>query len=134
MSVVSTAHITTIPRFAAHTVVLESQFSSPSLDGLVDDGSSDFFNFSTGRRNVSSLHTVFKLFPRHDLLQVLFNFGRSMVELTHNPTDEVELDFKLSSLGPGNSPGFVWAAVAKDELAKIKSSRWDLVSSGVFSD
>ncbi|TDL29497.1 DUF1682-domain-containing protein [Rickenella mellea] len=107
----------------SHFTLLSQQFSSPTFAGLVPDGYSDFFNFSTGRRGVASLHTVFALMPRHDLLQMLFMFGRSLIELNYNPTDEVELDFKLSST---NTPGFVWAVVAKDELSKVKDGRWDL--------
>lgn len=106
--------------------MLEQQFSKPSVDGLSKDGSSDFFNFSTGRRNVASLHTIFTLRPRHDLFQFLFQTGRTLVDLQYRPKDDIQLDFKLL---PGAVPqDFVWAIVAKDELLSIKDSRWDLVS------
>jgi hypothetical protein len=115
--------------------LLTQQFSKPTVAGLVPDGYSDFFSFSTGRRNIASLHVVFKLIPRHDLLQRAYQFIWSCADLTYNPKDELELDFKLFT-GP-NSPTFVWAAVNKDYLPKIKDTRWDLVRrtlSHVFSN
>lgn len=89
------------------------------------DGYTDFFNFSTGRRNVASLHTIFALRPRHDLMQWAFQFGRTFVDLQYRPQDDIQLDFRLA---PGALPhDFVWAVIAKDELLSIKDSRWDLV-------
>lgn len=113
-------------RFAAHLPILEQQFSRPrGRTGLTQDGRSDFFNFSTGRRNVTSLHTIFTLRPRHDLLQWAFQIGRTFVDLQYRPQDDIQLDFRLAS---GALPyDFVWAVVAKDELLSIKNDRWDLV-------
>ncbi|KIL70039.1 hypothetical protein M378DRAFT_156101 [Amanita muscaria Koide BX008] len=108
----------------AHLPIYEQQFSTPSKGGLVEDGHSDFFNFSTGRRNVESLHTIFRLRPRHDLLQWAFQTGRTFVDLHYNPKDEIQLDFKLA---PGAlAHNLVWAVVAKDELRNVKEDRWDL--------
>lgn len=74
---------------------------------------------------MASLHTVFTLQPRHDLLQWLFQTGRTLVDLHYRPTDDIQLDFKLL---PGALPNdFVWAIVAKEELRSIKNDRWDLV-------
>lgn len=92
---------------------------------MTADGFSDFFIFSTGRRNVASLHTVFTLRPRHDLFQWIFQIGRTLVDLQYRPRDDIQLDFKLSP--DALSSDFVWAVVAKDELGTIKDSRWDLV-------
>ncbi|KDQ64524.1 hypothetical protein JAAARDRAFT_145351 [Jaapia argillacea MUCL 33604] len=105
----------------AHLPVLATQFSRPTNGGLTADGYSDFFNFSTGRKNVTSLHTVFTLRPRHDLGQYLFQVLWSFVDLKFTPKDEILLDFELS-----HGPDFVWGVVAKDELANIKDTRWDL--------
>ncbi|KAF8076408.1 hypothetical protein FPV67DRAFT_1405871 [Lyophyllum atratum] len=111
--------------FNAHIPILEKQFSKPlGKTGLTKDGYSDFFNFSTGRRNVMSLHTVFTLKPRHDFLQWLYQFGRTFVDLQYRPKDDVTLDFRLSA-GALNQD-FVWAVVAKEELLSIKDDRWDL--------
>ncbi|KAF8204994.1 hypothetical protein BJ912DRAFT_1073594 [Pholiota molesta] len=92
--------------------------------GLTHDGYSDFFNFSTGRRNVASLHTVFTFRPRHDFAQWAFQLGRTFVDLQYRPTDDIQLDFKLA---PGAfADNFVWAVVAKDELLSVTDGRWDL--------
>lgn len=112
-------------RLKTYLPLYESQFTRPSVKGLVSDGNSDFFNFSTGRRNIATLHTVFTLRPRHDLLYWLFETGRTLIDLHYRPVDDVQLDFTLAS---GVLPtGFVWAVVAKDELLTIKDDRWDLV-------
>lgn len=89
------------------------------------DGYSDAFNFSTGRRNIASLHTIFILRPRHDFFQWAFQTGRTFVDLQYRPRDNLQLDFKLSS-GALNE-NFVFAIVAKDELLSVKDGRWDLV-------
>ncbi|KAJ3785455.1 hypothetical protein GGU10DRAFT_354804 [Lentinula aff. detonsa] len=104
--------------------LLKDQFSSPYVNGLVRDGHSDFFTFSTGRKNVASLHTIFKLKPYHDLAQTLFQTFWSLVDLQYNPKNDLQLDFKLfPSVLPHD---FVWAIVVKDELKSIKDGRWDL--------
>jgi len=111
--------------FDAHKSILEQQFSKPQgKSGLTADGFSDSFNFSTGRRNVASLHTIFTLRPRHDLFQWIFQIGRTLVDLQYRPKDDIQLDFKLSP--DALSSDFVWSVVAKDELVAIKDSRWDL--------
>ncbi|KAJ7180110.1 hypothetical protein C8R43DRAFT_388128 [Mycena crocata] len=107
---------------AVHMPVFEQQFSKPR--NLIQDGYSDFFNFSTGRRNVASLHTVFALRPRHDFFQWAFQTGRTFIDLQYRPTDDLQLDFKLL---PGVlSHDFVWAVVSKDDLLSVKNDRWDL--------
>ncbi|PCH41010.1 DUF1682-domain-containing protein [Wolfiporia cocos MD-104 SS10] len=114
--------------FDAHFPLLESQFSKPTENGLVKDGNSDWFNYSTGRRALASLHTTFTLRPRHDLLQYAFQIGRGLVELEYKVYDEVELDFTFRQPAGRESvvPDCVWAVVAKDEIKSIRSRRWDL--------
>lgn len=114
-------------RLNAHLPLLEQQFSKPSsAGGLVSDGYSDFFNFSTGRRNVTSLHSVLTLLPRHDLAKMAWRYAWGMIELVYTSEDEIELDFKLSP--SSTTPGFVWGVVSKECLKTIKQDRWDLVS------
>ena len=120
-------------RLQAHLDILEKQFSRPTATGargdaaaLTSDGYSDFFAFSTGRRGVASLHTVFALRPRHDFFQMAFQFLRGLIDLLYAPEDEITLDFKLHSTS--TVPEFVWAIVAKGEATAIKKERWDLVS------
>ncbi|KAJ3505951.1 hypothetical protein NLJ89_g7149 [Agrocybe chaxingu] len=111
--------------FAKHLPLYEQQFSRPQYKGgLTGDGYSDFFGFSTGRRNVVSLHTIFTLRPRHDFFQWLFQTGKTLVDLHYRPADDIQLDFKLA---PGAlADNFVFAIVAKDELLSVKENRWDL--------
>ncbi|KAG5643964.1 hypothetical protein DXG03_009315 [Asterophora parasitica] len=112
-------------KFNAQLPVLEKQFSKPlGKTGLTRDGYSDYFNFSTGRRNVTSLHTVFTLQPRHDLFQWVYQFVRTLIDLHFRPTDDVTLDFVLAPTTLNQD--FVWAVVKKDELLSIKDDRWDL--------
>ncbi|KZW04082.1 DUF1682-domain-containing protein [Exidia glandulosa HHB12029] len=110
----------------AHRSLLTAQFSKPtSASGtLIQDGGSDFYNFSTGRRGVSSLHTVFSLLPRHDLFELAIQFGRGLIELDYRPYDKIELDFTLSP--SAGVPNFVWAVVDKDDVKSFKQDRWDL--------
>ncbi|KAJ7068295.1 hypothetical protein C8F01DRAFT_1017518 [Mycena amicta] len=106
----------------AHQQILENEFASPVK--WIQDGYSDFFNFSTGRRNVASLHTIFTMRPRHDLLQWAWQTGRQFVDLQYRPKDDLQLDFKLL---PGVLPyDFVWGVVSKEELLFVKDDRWDL--------
>lgn len=112
-------------RFDAHYPLLSQQFSKPSSSsGLLADGNADFFSFSTGRRYVASLHTVFSLLPRHDVGKRLYQLAWELIDLVNTKEDEVELDFKLF---PSATPNFVWGVVTKDYLAKVKQGRWDLV-------
>ncbi|KAH9077363.1 hypothetical protein EDB83DRAFT_2349681 [Lactarius deliciosus] len=103
---------------SAHMGLLEKQFSRPTAGDLTADGYTDFFNFSTGRRNVASLHTVFALRPRHDLPP------GALIDLLYTPKDDVTLDFKLHTTV--SVPDFVWALITKEESNSIKNSRWDL--------
>jgi len=106
----------------ANLSVLTTQFTKPKR--WIQDGYSDFFNFSTGRRNVASLHTIFTLRPRHDFFQWAFQTGRTFVDLQYRPVDDLQLDFKL--FPDALAHDFVWAVVSKDELLSVKNDRWDL--------
>ncbi|KAI9512171.1 hypothetical protein F5148DRAFT_1305205 [Russula earlei] len=111
----------------AHMGILEKQFSRPtagSSGDLTADGYTDFFAFSTGRRVVSSLHTVFTLRPRHDFFQFAYQLAWGLVDLLYTPRDDVTLDFKLHANVA--VPEFVWAVVTKEEANSIKKDRWDL--------
>ncbi|KAI0307337.1 hypothetical protein B0F90DRAFT_1814101 [Multifurca ochricompacta] len=88
---------------SAYTGIFEKQFSLPTAGGLTADGYTDFFNFSTGRRNIASLHTVFTLRPRHDIFQLAYQVLHATVAV----------------------PDFVWALVTKGEANLVKLERWD---------
>ncbi|KAK0206569.1 hypothetical protein DFS33DRAFT_1255699 [Desarmillaria ectypa] len=104
------------------TPLLTSQFSTTSP--LTWDGYSDAFTFSTGRRVIAALHTIFTLRPRHDPFQALFQLARGLVDVQYAPQDVVELDFALAEGAVPND--FVWAVVNKRELRGVKDARWDL--------
>ncbi|EIN10637.1 DUF1682-domain-containing protein [Punctularia strigosozonata HHB-11173 SS5] len=110
--------------FQAHLPIFETQFSKPSREGLTFDGYSDAFNYSTGRRYLTRLHTVFTLRPRHDLLQLIYQFAWGMYDLAYRPKDEISLEFEFHPTA--QVPDFVFAIVAKDVLSSIKDERWDL--------
>lgn len=113
--------------YNAHTPVFETQFTRPGLPNtIISDGAADMFQHATGRRGVTSLHTVFRFIPRHDLFQIAFTYGRILYDLRYDPKDEVLLDFKLAT-SPNDTQGFVWGLVSKDSLPTIKNERWDLV-------
>ncbi|KAH9179887.1 hypothetical protein EDB89DRAFT_1923771 [Lactarius sanguifluus] len=99
---------------SAHMDLLEKQFSRPTAGDLTADGYTDFFNFSTGRRNVASLHTVF----------LVYQTAWSLIDLLYTPKDDVTLDFKLHTTV--SVPDFVWALITKEESNSIKNERWDL--------
>jgi Protein of unknown function (DUF1682) len=119
--------VNTFVRYTAHEHIFEAQFSKPTNGGITQDGYSDFFNFSTGRRAVASLHTVFTLRPRHDLAQLVFQIFYGLYDLNYRPSDDVTLTFKLHNSSA--APSCIWAVVNKSELKDIKKDRWDLVRS-----
>ena len=121
------AHHPYFHRLDAHVPLFEAQFSAPIAKSraIVQDGACDFFNYSTGRRGLVSLHTTLALLPRHDVLLRVYNFLWTMYDLTYTPRDEIQLDFTLQSSNP-TSP-FVWGILKKDEMAEMRRTRWDLV-------
>lgn len=117
---------------SAQKPLLNTQFSTPGEpDMIMTDGASDMFVFSSGRRNIQSLHTIFTFMPRHDLIQLVFTYGWTLYDLRYSPDNDVTLDFKLGTKGSapvGIGPSYVWAVVEKDELKNLRTKRWDLVS------
>ncbi|KAN0097646.1 Protein of unknown function (DUF1682) domain containing protein [Tylopilus felleus] len=107
--------------------LLDRNFSAPaSSSGLISDGPTDYFVFSTGRRALASLHTVFSFLPRQDPLHLFFQFLWQLYDLRYQPRDHLCLDFLLDSDTAAAVPDFVWAVVNKSELPTIKDNRWDL--------
>jgi Protein of unknown function (DUF1682) len=113
--------------YNAHIRVFETQFTKPGLSNtIISDGAADMFQHATGRRGVTSLHTIFGFIPRHDLFQFVFTYGWILYDLRYDPKDSVLLDFKLAT-SPNDTQGFVWGIVSKDLLPNIKNDRWDFV-------
>jgi hypothetical protein len=111
-------------RFEAHTPLFTQQFSRPGQPQW--DGFTDAFVFSTGRRVLRSMHSVVRMLPRHDLLQVLWQFAWSNYDLKYTPEDRITLDLMLDEKAAATLPDFVFAIVTKNELSSIKEQRWDL--------
>ena len=114
--------------YAAVLPLFTRQFSQPSPpSGLISDGPSDFFVFSTGRRAIASLHTALALLPRQDPLQLIWQYAWSAYDLRYEPFDVLTFDFTLDADAAAAIPDCIWAVVRKSELTSIRSSRWDLV-------
>ncbi|KAG8895213.1 hypothetical protein FRC00_007750 [Tulasnella sp. 408] len=108
----------------AHVALYEAQFARPgNEDHILADGPTDYMLFSTGRRAVAYLQTVFNLFPRQDILQAAYEFGWSMVDLEYSRDDVVTLDFKLSA---ESAPAFIFGIVSKYHLKQTRKERFDL--------
>ncbi|KAH0839735.1 DUF1682-domain-containing protein [Lanmaoa asiatica] len=113
--------------YSALHPLLARNFSAPaSSSGLISDGPTDFFVFSTGRRALASLHTVLSLVPRQDPLHLLFQSLWQFYDLRYHPRDHLSLDFLLDPDTAAALPDFIWAVVNKSELTTIKDNRWDL--------
>ncbi|KAF9247065.1 DUF1682-domain-containing protein [Melanogaster broomeanus] len=113
--------------YTALLPLLSHHFSAPtSSSGLISDGPTDFFIFSTGRRALASLHSVFSLRPRQDPLNFIWQSLWRMYDLRYDPVDELSLDFLFDPKSASDVPDFVWAVVQKSELTGIKDERWDL--------
>ncbi|KZT50433.1 DUF1682-domain-containing protein [Calocera cornea HHB12733] len=108
--------------YKTHFPFYATQFTRPGI--LQPDGPSDYFIFSTGRRAVLSLHTTFALLTRHNLIDMVYDIGRGLIELDYTSKDLLELDFRLTD--DVTKPGYVWAVMKKDEMRQLRKDRWDL--------
>jgi hypothetical protein len=120
------AHHQSRTRYRAHRPVYVENFSKPGLQELISDGKDTFLAHSTGRRNITRLHTVFYTLPRHELLRRLFQIGWGLFTLDYRAEDIIELEFILSPTFGGAS-GWVWGILRKDYMEQTRRTRWDLV-------
>jgi len=109
--------------FGTHLPVFKAQFSKQP-DKITKDGPATYFSFSTGRKNILALHTIFTLLPRQDLVYSSIDFVWSLFNLDYQPTDTLILDFTLPTLP--NTGNWVWAIIKKDSMEKQRKNRWDL--------
>jgi hypothetical protein len=125
-------------RVATHKPIWDKQFRAMSPltpKPPLSDGPSTYLLYFTGRRNVLSLHIIFNLKARHNILAYLYNFAYSLVDPSYEQEvgveDQVVLDFTLGegNLGlSGEGPG-VWAMVDKSGVLPVfRKERWDVVS------
>ncbi|KAG8900904.1 hypothetical protein FRB99_005673 [Tulasnella sp. 403] len=111
---------------AAWQALYNTQFAKPGdTSSLLGDGPTDYMLFSTGRRAVAYLQTVFSLYPRHDIVRMVYEFGWSLIDLEYAPQDTVLLDFKLSATGPAH--GFVWGIISKYQMKSYKKDNFGLM-------
>lgn len=114
--------------YAPYESLVRSQFtlvrpvvsSSPALHLL----------FASGRRNVLALHATLKLWPLHDLIMLVWQFGNSLIDPTYDAGEGLEWDLTLGrgSEGLQDTVG-VWAVVDKGTMATVRQRRFDMVSS-----
>lgn len=85
--------------------------------------------YSTGRRNLLCLHTTITLLPLHDLIGLVIQFGKSIIEPTNDVSEGLVFQYTLGrgSEGLQGEGVGVWAVVDKGALRETKSKRWDLV-------
>lgn len=97
---------------------------------LVHSGPSQHLSYSTGRRNVLSLHGTLKLFPFHDIAGILTNLVKPIIEPTADVSEGLVWSLTLGrgDAGLQGEGAGVWAVVNKTDLRAVKEKRWDLVS------
>lgn len=117
-------------RVKAHQGIYDAQFARPGTTNLLNDGPTDSMIFSTGRRAVAYLQTIFSLFPRHDFIQFAYEFGWSLFDLEYSREDHLLLDFKLSNT---SNPAYVWALIDRHHIKNLRKERFDLVCPPSFS-
>lgn len=111
--------------------LIDSQFLR-SRD-LQHSGPAQHLLYSTGRRNVLSLHTTILLTPIHDLFALVVHFGKSIIEPTYDGGEHVVFNLTLGRGEDGQQgEGLgVWAVSDKSVMRQIREKRWDLVSCGL---
>jgi hypothetical protein len=107
---------------------LKAQFAS--VRPPVASSPAQHLIFASGRRNVHALHTTIKLYPLHDLVGLITNTGRSIIEPTFDASEQINFDFTLGKGAEGlQGEGLgVWGVVDKGAMRETKENRWDLVS------
>ncbi|CAD6567438.1 MAG: hypothetical protein TREMPRED_003625 [Tremellales sp. Tagirdzhanova-0007] len=117
---------------APYKPLLDSQFAATRP--LLSSGPSLHLLYSSGRRNVLCLHTTLTLLPLHDLVGLLYRFGRSIVDPTHDISEGIlfELTLGRGDAGLQSESVGVWAVVDKDSMRQTREKRWDLVGGPLF--
>jgi hypothetical protein len=70
------------------------------------------------------------LLPYHDLISLIYKFGRSIVEPTYDISEGIKFELTLGrgTEGLQSDELGVWAVVDKSEMRGVREKRWDLVS------
>lgn len=118
------AHI----RNAQYEPLIRSNFTATRP--LVSSGPAQHLSYSSGRRNTLSLHGTIVLQPYHDLVGLLTNAVKSVIEPTFDSSESLTWGLTLGrgELGLQGEGLGVWGIVNKGFLKSVKEKRWDLVS------
>lgn len=108
--------------------LLDSQFSQTKP--MVSSSPSQHLVYSSGRRNLLSLHTTLRLLPYHDPMNLILETFKSIVEPTHDISEGLLFNFTLGrgEMGRQGEGLGVWSIVDKGAMRDVKATRWDLVS------
>lgn len=96
---------------------------------MVSSSPAQHLIYSSGRRNVLSLHTTLKLLPIHDPLTLVVDTFKSIIEPAHDVSEVLLFNFTLGrgDIGRQGEGLGVWSIVDKGAMRETKAIRWDLV-------
>jgi hypothetical protein len=114
-------------RVKPYKTLLDSQFAQTKP--MVSSSPAQHLIYSSGRRNVLSLHTTLKLLPLHDPVSLITDTIKSIIEPTHDASEVLLFDFTLGrgETGRQGENLGVWSIVDKGAMRETKATRWDLV-------
>ncbi|KAL8290360.1 hypothetical protein RQP46_002618 [Phenoliferia psychrophenolica] len=115
--------------FAKHSGAFKEEFAQFGVgkEGFEREGGDEFVAYGTGRRGVEGVQVTVKTAPMHDLLNIVFNLVRGVMDFNYSSgADRVTIDLKLRL--PAGTPGakFCWAVCERGVLRTIRDARWDL--------
>ncbi|KAH8928738.1 DUF1682-domain-containing protein [Atractiella rhizophila] len=104
---------------------LESGMWKGGDNAIMQDSSSKYVSWATGRRGCDGLLIEVELKPRDDLLTLAYETLRSVLDFSFEGTkDKVILTFKLKP--SALETGFVWGIVNKNNITLTRDERYDL--------
>lgn len=118
-------------QFASYTAV-------PKSVSLTRVDPATYVGHASGRRGTSGFAVKIQTLPRHDIFNLILNFGYKIYDLTYaSPYNTVTLDFELdtplSSATSGksnaltaNKEDFVWGLINKHVMQQTRDERFDL--------
>lgn len=117
---------------APYKELLDSQFAQTKP--MTSSSPAQHLIYSSGRRNVLSLHTTLRLLPLHDPLTLVVDTVKSIIEPTYDVSEVLVFAFTLGRGDTGRQGENlgVWSIVDKGAMRETKSTRWDLVSTSLI--
>lgn len=105
-----------VSKLTLETGILAQQFAEPDQGGITKDGASDYYLYSTGRRNCVGLLALFHLYPRQNLF-----FGQ-LSKVFQKQTDMINIEIQLPETMPQTVFSIAIPKVAKD----MRKGRFDI--------